>query len=112
MVEKKKLNGIKIHLTSHSPCIKKIACQKSKELGCEFTWYQYLMPSLTSLQRIMTFFDTVVTRLERVNGKKVWKKRTFYYSLQSICKNLNDLKKHLFIKELMKVWVSPIILLN
>lgn len=41
MVEKKKLNGIKIYLTSHSPCIKKIACQKSKELGCEFPWYQY-----------------------------------------------------------------------
>lgn len=35
-----------------------------------------------------------------------------YYSMQSECKNLNDLKKHLFMKELPKVWVSPIILLN
>lgn len=35
-----------------------------------------------------------------------------YYSTQSKCKNLNDLKKHLFTKELIKVWVSPIILLN
>lgn len=33
-------------------------------------------------------------------------------SLRSKCKNVNDLKKYLFIKELMKVWVSPIILLN
>lgn len=60
----------------------------------------------------MTFFDTMVTQLRRVNGKKYEKKKSFYYSLQSKCKNLNDLKKHLFIKELMKVWVSPIILLN
>lgn len=44
--------------------------------------------------------------------EKSMKKKTFYYSLQSKRKNLNDLKKHLFIKELMKVWVSPIILLN
>lgn len=59
----------------------------------------------------MTFFDTMVTQLRRANGKK-YEKNPFYYSLQSKCKNLNDLKKHLFIKELMKVWVSPIILLN
>lgn len=44
--------------------------------------------------------------------EKKYEKKTFYYSLQSKCKNLNDVKKHLFIKELMKVWVSTIILLN
>lgn len=67
---------------------------------------------LTFLWRTMTFLDTVATQLRRINGKMYEENVRLYYSTQSKCKNLNDLKKHLFTKELIKVWVSPIILLN
>lgn len=74
VAKKKKLNGIKIPITNRSSLYKENHIPGVKR---EFPFYQYCRQSLTFLWKTMTFFDTMVTQLRRVNGKKSGKKSLF-----------------------------------
>lgn len=110
--KKKKLNGIKISVTNHSSLYKENCIPGVKRARIQVPLLSILAGNHSPFYGkqwpfLIQWWPSLEEQME-----KSMKKKTFYYSLQSKCKNSNDLKKHLFIKELMKVWVSTTILLN
>lgn len=101
---------MKINPKMLNPLYKENSTPKVKRVK-RVSWYRHSQAITHLFMENSDLFDTMVTQLRRVNGKKFGGKKK-KSSLRSKCKNVNDLKKYLFIKELMKVWVSPIILLN
>lgn len=65
----------KLILKCSTLCIKKTLRQKSKESGCKFSWYRHSQAITHLFMENSDLFDTMVTQLRRVNGKKFGEKK-------------------------------------